>query len=241
MATAPYAPDAAGVLRPCVLPLACVVEDASADVCRIGVDHRRERKTGPCFPVVVLTCHTHRRGFTLYPLGHVPYGRVAIAPVAADGEPVWCATSGGERRLAWRTTLFQAAVDAAAGHAWARENAVHGALWETQLDHLETAAALLGLGPRPEPRLGEMLAARLAVPRLALLEATRDFERASGFEDRGLAVCAVLARLPPGPCIASRLLACGALVGRWGRVTRWDPGRSGARSVVFLPQREAPS
>ena len=33
--------------------------------------------------VMVQPCRTHRRAFTLYPLGHIPYGRLAVAPVTS--------------------------------------------------------------------------------------------------------------------------------------------------------------
>jgi hypothetical protein len=54
--------------------------------CELVVHHWRERKAGPQIPVMVMQCKTHRRAFTLYPLGHIPYGRVAVAPVGLDGE-----------------------------------------------------------------------------------------------------------------------------------------------------------
>lgn len=241
VATAPYAADATGVPRPLVAPATCVANGASAAVCRIGVHHRRERKTGPCFPIMVCFCHAHRRGFTLYPLGHVPYGRVAVAPVTVGGEPVLAAAPEHPRRLGWGPTLFAAAVDAKAGRAWTREDAVHGVLWDTQLDHLDAAATLLGLSAEVTPRLGEAVAIRLAVPRLWHLEAARDYRRGVGYQAHGQAICAVLDRIPASPCIVDRLLACGAIVGMWGRVVRWDPTRSGPGSRVFSPQREAPS
>jgi hypothetical protein len=50
------------------------------------VHHTRERKAGPQIQVTVAQCRTHRRAFTLYPLGHVPYGRLAVAPVTPDGQ-----------------------------------------------------------------------------------------------------------------------------------------------------------
>lgn len=35
---------------------------------------KRDRTTGPCFPLVVPRCRTHNCAFTLYPPSHVPYG-----------------------------------------------------------------------------------------------------------------------------------------------------------------------
>jgi len=71
----------------------------------------------------------HGHAFTLYPHGHVPYGREAIAPVALDGAPLVAAAAGAmaerEARGSGRVgtaaaerfapTCFKAALDAAAG------------------------------------------------------------------------------------------------------------------------------
>ena len=62
--------------------------------------------------MAVLQCRTHRRAFTLYPLGHLLYGRRAIAPVGLDGELLRATDGeqvGGKRPPAWSTTLFGSA------------------------------------------------------------------------------------------------------------------------------------
>ena len=53
-----------------------------------------------------MVCSVPRLGCTLYPPGHVPYGRVAVAPVSPTGEPVF--EHQGEKRLgaAWALTIF---------------------------------------------------------------------------------------------------------------------------------------
>ena len=84
----------------------------------VWVDHVRERKTGPCFPLTVLVCGTHEVGFTLYPPGHVPYGRAAVARVAPDGRAIIDGPSGAE---VFDGTVFAAALDASKGTAWDRE------------------------------------------------------------------------------------------------------------------------
>src|SRR4051812_12975097 len=80
----PYAADAAGGMI-ASMPSICPRHEAGAAPCCLWVDHRRDRKTGPLFGLTVARCGPHRRAFTLYPPGHVPYGRVAIAPVSSDG------------------------------------------------------------------------------------------------------------------------------------------------------------
>ena len=56
--------------------------------CRLEKHDFRPRKTGPEVPLRVLLCHTHGHFFTVYPPGHVPYGRVALAAVDLQGEPI---------------------------------------------------------------------------------------------------------------------------------------------------------
>ena len=83
----PYLPGDDGVLSP-KLPLMGPCSAEHDGECRLSVDHRRARKTGPCFPITVMRCREHGHSFTLYPPGHVPYGRRAVAPVAVDGSLV---------------------------------------------------------------------------------------------------------------------------------------------------------
>src|ERR1017187_11039531 len=61
-----------------VLPDRCL-DTAACAGCEISVHHLRARRTGPQFPLTVVHCKTHGHAFTLYPPGHVPYGRVAVA------------------------------------------------------------------------------------------------------------------------------------------------------------------
>ena len=156
------------------------------------IDYYRERKTGPCVPVAVLKCATHGNGFTLYPCGHVPYGR---------------------------QTKFSAALDAAKGKAWPRDGP--GPCWTTQLQRLDELAALLGLEPAPPAALGEKLALLLDVPRLSLIDDTVRLARAVGFEARGIILVATLERASKGRCVLERVLACGALAGLWRPVHLW--------------------
>jgi hypothetical protein len=68
--------------------------------CRLKKHSFRARKTGPKFPLRVVYCHTHQRHFTVYPMGHVPYGRESVAPLDLQG----CPTAGEE---AWQKTFFR--------------------------------------------------------------------------------------------------------------------------------------
>jgi hypothetical protein len=236
-----YLPDDSGAWAPSVMPKACPTSDGAA-VCRIGLDHLRARKTGPCVPVVVLTCSTHGCRFTLYPSGHVPYGREAVAPVGLDGKPLTTATpdvaSAVEEPCSeWRQTRFAAMLDAAQGKAWSRDA---GPCWTTQLRRLDESAALLGLDPAPCAALGEKLAYLLDLPRLSLIDDASRLARAVGFQERGGILVATLERASKGRCILERVLACGALAGLWSTAHLWRATPGGARCTVF-PGRGTPS
>jgi len=216
-----YVAGADGRLRP-RMPSEGVCARSDERPCRLGVHHRRPRATGPRFPLTVARCRTHRQAFTLYPPGHVPYGRVAVAPRAPDGGAVQVARA---RPLeAYRATLFEAALDAAEGSAWHREH--EGATahwWPTQHRSLAVATRLLGLADEVPARHREQVAELLGVERLCVHEAARSIRAAPGYRARGRAVCRVLAAVPPGRFVPERLLECGTLAGLWGAPLRWLP------------------
>jgi hypothetical protein len=202
--------------------------------------------------VTVLACATHGRHFTLYPCGHVPYGRESVAPVGLDGQALLTAATvntaatatgnttapaGGACAL-WRQTRFAAVLDAALGKAWPRDGP--GSNWTTQLRRLGELAALLGLEPVPAAALGEKLARLLDVPRLSLLDGAHRLGRAAGFEERGVILVAALERASTGRCLLERVLACGALAGLWRPVHLWRATPGGPRCTAF-PGRGTPS
>jgi len=78
----------------------------------VGVHSTRPRKTGPCVPVTVARCHRHEIYFTVYPPGHVPYGRAAVLPLDLAGHRV---DALNEESFATADTQWQAVADAAAG------------------------------------------------------------------------------------------------------------------------------
>ena len=206
------------------------------------VHHLRERKAGPLVPVTVVQCRTHRRAFTLYPLGHVPYGRLAVAPITLDGQVLFSTenepTSGDRRAPAWRTTQLGAAfaaIDAPTvkltDQRW----------WATQTpERLAQSATLLGVHPGLSVPDADAIAFRLEIPRLVLRQATDDYAHARGRAARGRVLVGVLDQLGADACLLDRILAAGVCAGCWGTVTRWDPASHGARGRVF-PGRGAPA
>ena len=219
-ATAPYAADASGVMR-VALPERCVFASA-AEACSLYVDHYRPRKTGPRFPVAVVGCCRHPLGrYTLYPLGHVPYGRAALVPCRPSGallrepataEPVWPAT------------LFDAAVAAASGQRWpAHSPADDDRRRRTQDCRLRLTGQLVGVHPDLDGRTRERIATRLRVATLALRDAARCW--GASWMARGAAILAVVRALPIDAGVLDRLLAAGAVTALWPSPQRWDPGR----------------
>ena len=102
---APYVAGESGCPRPVKgierCPLAAVGE-----TCKLEKHSFRARKTGPPFALRILHCATHGRYFTVYPPGHVPYGRVAVAPVDERGQ----IAAPDPEAACWRSTLFRGGV-----------------------------------------------------------------------------------------------------------------------------------
>ncbi len=91
-------------------PLAAV-----GGICKLERHSFRDRKTGPRFALRILYCATHGRHFTVYPPGHVPYGREAVAPVDERGR-----FAAPEQEAAyWQETLFRRGAGCGGGRALA--------------------------------------------------------------------------------------------------------------------------
>jgi hypothetical protein len=254
----PYRADQDGRLRPQV-PGRCIAGASEKEArCVVRIHHWRKRKTGPEYPLVVAECTTHGTAFTLYPPGFVPYGRVAIVPVDAEGELVSRHQSGdgvsqdeqdgdesegdgalpqpqqstGFRRGAWELTLWGAAQDASEGHLWSHAETAPGALGSlrTQGRRIVMAAGVLGLlGQEPNcPLVGP-----LGIPALMHSDATSAYQRADSYQARGRAVMMPLAELAPAGCgLLERVLWAGSVAGFWGNAWRWDADRHRLREVV---------
>ncbi|MBW2735461.1 MAG: hypothetical protein JRH20_24010 [Deltaproteobacteria bacterium] len=210
------------------MPDRCNEADNESAPCKLRVQHWRERKTGPQFALLVVKCETHGVAFTLYPPGHVPYGRVAVAAVDREGRPL---RRGDDRtELAWEQTLFGAAVDGAGRIAWPRTGAADGSLgsWRTQGRYIAQAAELLGLTEIQEP----VLVGPLGVSELGQREAAGAYGRATGYETRGLAICTIVQELELVDCdLLDMILFAGFAAGRWGRARRWDAREAQLRDV----------
>ena len=226
----PYSAGETGVFKPAKPDAgSCHVEGGKA--CVLWVDHLRERKTGPCIPLTVLACGTHGVCFTVYPPGHVPYGRTRVAPVALDGKAIVDRPSGTE---GFEGTIFEAALDASKGAAWDRSREGGGERWwGTQGRRVAAALKILGVAPGLGEVEREAMAAALGVALLLLCEQAYGIAATPGYRRRGQAVCAVLGQLGEGPCVLSLLMASGHLAGLWGAPLWWDTQSARLRSWSF--------
>jgi hypothetical protein len=174
-------------------------------------------------------CRTHRGGrYTVYPPGHLPYGRAAVVPCSPEG-PLRRPRAGGPP--VWAATLFGAALDAAAGSWWPADSpAGDDRRRRTQGRRLAWAECLLGLDPALPAARREQLATRLQVPALTLLTHRRT--AAASWQARGQAVRTVLAALPVDAGLLDRVLAAGAVSRLWPHPRRWD-----RRAGAWLPTR----
>lgn len=209
--------EADGGERRAVLPRLCPF-GGDRQPCRVGVHGRRERQHGPGFPLVVAVCHAHGRCFTLYPPGWTPWGRVAVHAVAEDGA------------AAWDSTLFAAALDAAAGRLWPEESLGAIGCGKTQARWVARCGGWLGLGGGRAS--AERAACALELPLATALAAAAAFGGAADRRARGRAVDTVLRARSWGAADLGHLLAVGTRSGVCGRA--WTTGPSGVTRPVLL-------
>jgi len=107
----------------------------SEDECRMGGAGWHDRVTGPRHRLRKVRCKTHGRAFTLYPPGHVPYGR---EPLLSQAE--------GTDACDPRSSLVGAAVASCRGEHWPDELIFdeHGPVRRTQRRRIARVSALLG-------------------------------------------------------------------------------------------------
>ena len=179
--------------------------------CQLVVKDRRFRKTGPGFPITVLNCKTHGRCFTLYPPGHVPYGRTPLVALSVQGGVV-----ERERGPPYQGTYFQAALDASQKAAWPKEGTTGNAQprFVTQLRHLKRCCLLFGLMAASRIRT-ETLWATMGIPGMAWQQARRRVVSHKGFRGKGNAIRQLLNLLPETLDSFLRLATLGHHAGFW--------------------------
>jgi hypothetical protein len=215
----PYFTDRDGQLRP-EYPLICPYQTPDHQACKVSLDHWRDRKTGPCFALSVMRCGVHRKGFTIYPPGHVPYGQKAVAPVAPDGS--WIEAGSGAKRFVG--TCFDAALDAADNHPWPHTS-YDGNLhlrFRTQLRHLDRLTLLLAIKPDIDEYLRDEAANILSVPGQVLHDSAGLVQGQSSYRTLGTAICSVLETIPETTTLFERIAEAGAVATLWPAPCFWD-------------------
>lgn len=211
--------------------------------CRVLYNFKRQRRTGPSFPLTVVRCTTHGCSFTLYPPGSVPYGRQAVVIQSPCGHrPSGAARTPGQTIAdLFEGTLFQSGLDAATGQAWYRD--CPGGTerwWPNQTRTLSKLLRLLGVDPSMTEAERERLSRILEVDLLFLIECGDRVASRPGYRHRGKAIRSVLERVIESPCILERLLLSGYQAGLWGYPLMWDPASGVLRSSPF-PVRDSRS
>lgn len=230
--TTAYREDAAGELVP-DLPVEGPCREGSTSACRVCLHHWRKRETGSARWLAVGRCRQHGVAFTLYPPGHVPYGREALVRLAPDGGAVRVEQGGDELE----GTLAAAARDASQGKRWPPIGARSGdgGVRSTQGRRLRWLGTLTGVSPQMSARGREAAARSLGLPATLLCEhsaaiASRVRERWRRWGEAIRSVLEELWRAELDPL--ARLLATGYEAGLWGRPYVWQGSQRGLRSLV---------
>ena len=203
--------------------------------CARAKGHRRARCTSIIiviarrvqgFPLAVVGCSRHPdQRYTLYPPGHIPYGRQTVVPYSPTGSLLQDVATG---QTLWPDTLLGAAIDAAVGQRWpALSPAGDERRRRTQGCRLDLAGKLLGIHPDVDARTRERIATRVQVPTMTLRSAAGQW--AVSWQARRAAVLAVLPSLPIDASLLDRILSAGAVNGSVARASAlgsgpWDLG-----------------
>lgn len=213
---------------PAVIPDSCPEGYKDEKICRITVDHLRDRKTGPCFPLTVVKCHTHGRCFTLYPPGHYPYGRqLLVGLVDVDGKEIEISTeeSAHPQQLeSFEGTLFDAPLDADRSQAWPKESdeGSFQSRFDTQLHHIDRATRLLGTHPSLEVGQVESITEILDLPGQLVAERRVGPNCSPTFKEQGQTVCQLLRIIPKNRDLFERLTETGAIADLWPFPFFWN-------------------
>ena len=198
------------------------VESGEQDSCNVSFNYLRERKTGPCIPLVIVRCITHNVSFTIYPPGHVPYGRESLVDIALDGFQIQAELETDTIFNAFEGSLFDSALKASQGLFYPKEGPYElpTICYDTQLNQIKKSALLLGISA-PDQALGnEYIAETLNIPRQFQIGQS-SHSTAWNSKKTGQAILRLLEKLPQD-CLFERLVCCGFIHGIWPPLYIWN-------------------
>lgn len=193
--------------------------------CRVRSKIVRSRKTGPAHPLWVFSCAVHDVFFTVYPPGHLPHGRKAVAAVMPDGtvpqEGAVCACDETPPLL--EGTLLDVAWDARNEKTWRSTcRRYDGPSRSTHVRRLDRATQMVGVAADVDPQAQLACASALGVDALRLREGQAMIRNSTGVIGRAQAVVHVLKEvLRVGRNVVDRLVAAACHAGLCGRPFRW--------------------
>lgn len=186
---------------------------AGGEPCHVVKHSFRNRKTGPEIALRILHCKLHDRHFTVYPTGHVPHGRQALAKVDLGGKPIKCLEEPEHEDSALDTQPVGE---------------------KTLRRRIERDALLLGLAPSLPRRVVEEIRDQLGVVGCDHHAARERFQQADSLQERGSTILDTQHQVTTDSSRVLRLLAAGFLSNLWGHPYHWD-GRIGQR-ISLLSQ-----
>lgn len=200
------------------IPDVCPYHHQDGQPCQIVNDHNRERKTGPCFPLRIIRCKTHKIGFTIYPPGHFPWGRRIIAPVESDNSKI--KNSPEEHRFTG--TYFDAALDLNKGIVWPKESILNSlySRYLTQTRHIKRAGLFLGVDAELDEKSREIISQILNVPGQLIFESAS--LSSDGYSTQSKAICNILSAVTEQTYLFERLSAAGQFIDLWPELSFWD-------------------
>ena len=198
------------------------VELGQQHTCVVSFNYRRERKTGPCIPLTIVRCLTHNVNFTIYPPGHVPYGREPLTDIALDGFQFEVALENETISNAFEGTLFDSALKASQGLFYPKQGPYElpTICYDTQLNHIKKTALLLGISATDQVSNHEHIAETLNIPRQFQIGQS-SHSTAWNYKKTGQSIRQLLEKLPRD-CLFERLASCGFICGIWPPLYIWN-------------------
>ncbi len=208
--------------------------------CHISINHYRQRKTGPCFPIAVVGCYKHDFYFTLYPPGHLPYGRQPLmANLSVDGNSVTFESDsmhGSENKLnSFKDSLFDAVLDAYHSKIWSKESTT-GSMeprFNTQLRKLDWASRLLGVHDALDIKQSEEIIQILNLKGQMIAESLSELKHQATAKKQGQVICQLLMMLPQTLSLFERLTEAGSVALLWPTPFFWNHVTGRLRSSSF--------